>query len=132
MPQHLFRAMKSCPADGLPEVGCSARELGVRPGRDIPVTGGIVRPSTGGMSVVTNDPSDLPAHRKPPSLLGSGKDPVFKISDIHIPSTLRVVSNASAQSNNHFVIEPARCCLFRVYTAHLASTRDNWQIAIPI
>jgi hypothetical protein len=67
----LIRAMR-CEADGLPQVGRSARTLGVRvegPFRDIPVSAGnTVRPGTGGMSVVFDDPNGLPRERLPRSL----------------------------------------------------------------
>ena len=51
---NLFRGMRAAP-DGLPEIGDTAKTLGVRPNTDLPVVDGIVEPHTGGMSVNTTD-----------------------------------------------------------------------------
>ena len=50
---NLFRGMRAAP-DGLPEIGDTAKTLGVRPNTDLPVVDGIVEPHTGGMSVNTS------------------------------------------------------------------------------
>src|SRR5689334_6971009 len=75
----VYRAMREA-TNGELEVGPSARTLGVRPNVDIPVTQGLVRPATGGLSVAPFDPANLPAHRRPPGLGGNGKDPVWSIA----------------------------------------------------
>jgi len=81
--------------DGLPMIGESGRYLGARPdlpGRprdgDIPITDGMVRPGTGGMSVsppVTN----LPLHRRPRRYGGRSKDSVFVLDTDKLPEELR-------------------------------------------
>jgi len=67
----MFRAMKA-EADGLPKVGRSSRELGVRidgPIRDLPVgEDGMVEPETGGLSVALDAAQNLPKPRLPRSL----------------------------------------------------------------
>jgi hypothetical protein len=76
----MFRAMKA-EQDGLPKVGRSSRELGIRidcPIREIPVgEDGIVEPETGSMSVALDAAQNLPKPRLPRSLGGEGRDPVF-------------------------------------------------------
>jgi hypothetical protein len=67
----MFRAMKAEP-DGLPKVGRSSRELGIRidgPIRDLRVgEDGTVEPGTGGMSVALDAARNLPKPRLPRSL----------------------------------------------------------------
>ena len=79
-----FRAMRAEP-DGLPKVGRSSRELGVRiegPIRDLPVgEDGMVEPETGGMSVALDAAQNLPKPRLPRSLGGEGRDSVFAAKD---------------------------------------------------
>src|SRR5258708_37068537 len=78
--QSMFRAMKT-EADGMPKIGRSGRELGVRivgPRCDLPVgRDGTVEPGTGGMSVALDAALNLPRHRLPKPLGGEGRDPVF-------------------------------------------------------
>jgi hypothetical protein len=90
--QPMFRAMKA-ETDGLPKVGPSSRELGVRtagPTRDIPVKeDGTVEPGTGGMSVALDAARNLPKPRLPRSLGGEGRAPVFTMP--HGPSSADLV-----------------------------------------
>jgi hypothetical protein len=66
--------------DGYPEVGPTARTLGVRPGIDVLVDeAGQVQSGFGGVSVAPDSPAGLPAHRRPPGLGGTGKDPVDRV-----------------------------------------------------
>ena len=87
----MFRAMRA-EADGLPKVGRSGRELGVRidgPTRDLAVgQDGTVEPGTGGMSVALDDAQNLPKPRLPRSLGGEGRDPVFTMLAAEVPRTL--------------------------------------------
>lgn len=73
----IFRAMRA-EADGLPKVGRSGRELGVRtdgPNRDLAVGGdGTVEPGNGGMSVALDAALNLPKPRLPKSLGGEGRE----------------------------------------------------------
>jgi hypothetical protein len=78
----MYRAMRAA-ADGLPEAGATARTLGARPGpgpgTDISVIGGRVQPGPHGMSVTMDDPTLLPKVRKPRSMGGDGRDPLFRM-----------------------------------------------------
>lgn len=111
-------------ADNLPVLGQSARELGARPGKDIPVDDqGNVNPLTGGMSVTADAVVYLPAHRRPSAFNGTGKDPVFSIRAEQIPDSL---TPRQFGSPHHYLIEPCKCCTFTEYQLNLHSTRPSW------
>jgi len=130
----IFRAMKVA-ADGMPEVGPSARTLGVRRGdqtpRDVPVAvpDEAVPPQSGGMSVAPDNPANLPKNRRPPAYGGSGKDPVWVIDTDDLPAVLEFRQDAPT----HGLVEPAtnRVLTLAEYEAALASTRDKWQLVPP-
>jgi RHS repeat-associated protein len=117
----LFRGMKET-AEGLPEVGDTARTLGVRPGLDIPVEGGIVKPGTGGMSVAPDTPMNLPSHRRPPGFGGTGKDPVWQIGEADLGPNLRF----RPDSPTHGVIEPAVEMSMDVFRKALSDLQGIW------
>jgi hypothetical protein len=99
----LFRAMKY-DENNLPQLGQSARELGVRPNVDIPIDAqGYIHPQTGGMSFTVDDVMYLPAHRRPFDFNGTGKDPVFSINKEQLPKTLMAKQQDSL---HHYLIEP--------------------------
>ena len=122
-----YRAMRQAP-DGPPEVGRSARTLGVRvmgPHADMPVfAGGMVRPATGGMSVVFGGALNLPKFRRPRSLGGEGRDPVFAIHTALIPNPLVV----RADQYPHALVEPQEECLLQQYESALHGTRSLWRL----
>ena len=100
----LYRAMRK---DGeTPEVG--PNQLGVRTkGTKIDLTpdvDGTVQPDTGGMSVIPDDPNDLPYHRRPISLEGSSTWPVWVISSPDIVSPLAI----RPTDPKHWLIAPSR------------------------
>ena len=82
-------------ADGKPEVGPSARTLGVRPG-DLAPHNDVeairptdpVGPGQGGLSVAPYDPLGLPRARRPIQLGGVGRDPVWVLDLIALPPRL--------------------------------------------
>jgi hypothetical protein len=118
-----FRAMKS-DNNNFPQLGQSARELGVRPNKDIPIDAqGYVHPQTGGMSVTVDNVMYLPAHRRPPNFNGTGKDPVFSINKEQLPKTLKARQQGSL---HHHLIEPSDIYTFTQYESNLYSTRPNW------
>ncbi len=123
----MFRAMTRA-VDGLPSVGRSARELGVRvagPFRDIPSRpDGTVLPGTGGMSVALGAPANLPKHRRPKPLGGEGRDPVFTISSARLPRSLSV----RASPYPHAFVEPSQPCGLTDFEAAIASTRQSWRL----
>src|SRR5688500_2537555 len=94
--------------DGWPKAGRSARELGVRIDghADIAVSdAGEVRPRTGGMSVALDDYRHLPVHRLPPPL-GSGRDPVYRLTTVHLSARLTL----RADGHQHGLVEPSVIC----------------------
>lgn len=122
----IYRAMKARP-DDRPVVERSARALGVRPGRDIPVSGdGLVAPRTGGMSAVAGSPRELPAHRRPAEYDGVGRDPVFALPTDASYDGLAIRADKGPR-HPHRAVEPESACQLEVYEAALALTRDAWR-----
>ena len=118
--EHLYsRAMRG--AAGRPEVGPSARTLGVRPGIDVEVIEGAVAPGGGGLSVAPGSPELPPTHRRPIDL-GSGRDPVWSIAHAAIGPDL-VCRRDSA---SHALVEPARRMKLGEYQAAIAATAPSW------
>ena len=110
-------------ADGTPETGPSARTLGVREGTDIPVDeNGLVKPNTGGMSVAPDTPTNLPAHRRPPSHGGTGKDPVYGTNTDQLGPDLQFRQD----SPTHGVVEPAREMPVEDFQKALGDTASDW------
>ena len=126
--QPMFRAMKA-EADGLPKVGRSGRELGVRtagPTRDLPLSqDGMVEPGTGGMSVALDAARNLPKPRLPRSLGGEGRDPVFRMFTDYVPRTLLL----RLDRYPHALIEPGRRCPLPDFESALTGTRSLWSKA---
>lgn len=123
MPRLYYRSMKS-DLDRLPQIGESARELGVRPDRDIPVNSrGVVGPMTGGMSITADDPMKLPPHRRPASYDGTGRDPVFEIHGDSFGGSLSLRQDGPP---GHCLVEPLSFCRFEDYQAAIHTTRPFW------
>lgn len=118
-----------------PEVGDSARSLGVRVPGDIAAPGGQVRPGTGGMSVA---PSwrDLPPHRIPkrlahlvPDAAGRGDLACWCSGDgPFLDSPLTALLHLRSDRSNHGLVEPSGTMTLEAYRAALASTRESWRI----
>lgn len=124
----IFRAM-AVDADGRPQVGPSARKLGVRgleAGRnaDVPVADptDVVTPGSGGMSVAPHSATNLPPLRRPATLGGSGRDPVWVLETDDLETDLRFRQD----SGTHGLIEPATDMTRDEYEAALARTREKW------
>lgn len=125
----LYRAMRTAP-DGTPEVGPTARTLGVRPGdraphNDVPAVGSAdaVLPGFGGMSVAPDDPANLPRNRRPTALGGTGNDPVWEIDDADLGPDLRF----NQDRPTHGAVEPSRVMTLSEYEAALAATAGKWR-----
>ncbi len=122
----LYRTMRPNVLGSFPMLGESARTLGVRPGpgsnTDIPVTGGLVFPITGGMSVAPDTPMNLIDFRKPKDLGGKSNDPLWSIKVSELPVGLRFRQDSSS----HGVIEPAAPMPYKLYKALLESTMSSW------
>lgn len=129
----MFRAMRKAP-DNLPEAGRSARTLGVRvappaavpedpPKFDVyPDANGDVDPRRG-MSVALDDPRGLPKHRRPASMGGEGRDPVFSLLASQLGPGLKVYEDDAP----HAVVEPAQRMSLVKYETALTATRPSWR-----
>ena len=116
--------------DNLPTVGPSARALGVRPGGsvtpDVLATDptDMVLLGQGGMSVAPDDPHHLERHRRPASLGGTGRDPVWYIETEDLEPDLYFRQDRPT----HGVIEPKRGMTLQEYQDALARTRSQWKL----
>jgi hypothetical protein len=125
----LYRSMIEA-ADGLPQVGPSARMLGVRPGNaptpDVPAVHpqDILIPGQGGLSVAPDDPMWLARHRRPASLGGLGQDPVWVLELDDLVPHLRF----SQDSPTHGVTEPKAPMPFQDYLKALAALRARFRL----
>ena len=123
IPHLYYRSMKPDP-DRLPQISESARELGVRPHRDIPVNSrGVVAPMSGGMSITADDPMKLPPHRRPASDDGTGRDPIFEIQGDFFGGSLSLRQDGPP---GHCLVEPLSFCLCEDYQAAIHTTRPFW------
>jgi hypothetical protein len=122
----LFRGMKEN-AQGLPQIGESSRSLGVRPRIDVQAIdpGDLVQPGQGGMSVSPDDPQSLPYFRRPLALGGTGKDPVWRITDAQLGPDLRYRPDPA--SPGHGFVEASRSMTLSEYQRALAQTQRLWQ-----
>ncbi|MBU6187524.1 MAG: hypothetical protein KGQ16_14290 [Cyanobacteria bacterium REEB444] len=133
--------------NGKPEIGRSARLLGVRPNIDINIeqvpTGWLDEQSyllpepqrklhgdlvsvairdTKGMSVSLSI-EGLPAFRKPTKFGGNGKDPLWQIDDRMITGDLQAVQD----SPTHVSIMPRVTMALEKYESTLANTQQYWE-----
>jgi hypothetical protein len=122
----LFRAMKE-DSSGLPQLGASARTLGVRPGIDVlaNLPSDIVNLGQGGLSVSPDDPMNLPVYRRPVAFQGTGKDPVWMIDEAHLGNDL--VYRVDPRTAGHGFIEPAQSMTLDEYQQALEQTQRLWR-----
>jgi hypothetical protein len=113
--------MREDPGGG-PLVGPTARTLGVRPGYDIPIVGGLVSPGTGGLSVAPDRPENLPEHRRSPQFGGTGKDPVWEIDVDFLGGDVVFRQDKPA----HGLFEPAREMSIDEFQRALADLAPRW------
>lgn len=124
----VYRGMTA--AGNAPALGESARKLGVRPGTDITVEEGKVKPASGkkkeGMSTSPDSPKNLPAHRRPPEWGGTGKDPVWETTDASLTNDkIRWVQDSST----HGTVEPTKEMPYAEYKTALEGTQGSWSKA---
>jgi hypothetical protein len=122
------RAMRE-DSDGRPEIGSSARTLGVRPdglfGGIVATKGGLVFPGTGGMSVSPWPHENIVHHRRPEEFGGTGKDPVWVMDTDDLPEKLRYQPDPD-KPDVHGFIAPTRWMSLSEYQRTLHGTRDLW------
>lgn len=125
----LYRSMREAP-DGHPVVGPGGRLLGVRPGSDptpdVPAVhlSDTVLPGQGGMSVAPDSPRDLPRHRRPAALGGTGRDPVWYIETADLGPDLEFRQDRPG----HGLIEVKHPLTLQEFQDALAGTRPRWQL----
>ncbi len=124
----IYRAMAP-DNDGLPQVGRSARQLGVRPLGRMPhndvsaaASDDAVNPGEG-MSAAPHDPANLPRNRRPPQANGgTGKDPVWEIDTDDLGPNLQYVQDRPT----HGVVGPSPPMTLADLEQALAATRARW------
>lgn len=111
----------------MPQLGASARCLGVRPGIDVPATmpHDMVQTGQGGLSVSPDDPMNLPVYRRPAPFQGTGKDPVWMIEDAKLGSDL--IYRVDPRKAGHGFIEPALPMMLHEYQNALKATQTWWR-----
>jgi hypothetical protein len=85
----------------------------------------MVHPTTGGMSVSPDSPLNLPPHRRPPEFGGSGRDPVWRLTERDLPDGLGYRPDPANPSGHGFV-EPSRSMPLTEYQRLVESTRPTW------
>lgn len=121
----LFRGMKR---DGeMPLVGGGARGLDIRRGCDIAALNDddLVGPGLGGLSTAPDEPRLLQRHRRPESLGGTGRDPVWSIQREHLsPHGLA----SRRDSPQHELVEAAEEVELRDLIKRIHGTAANWSL----
>jgi hypothetical protein len=122
----LFRGMRE-DASSLPEIGASSRCLGVRPGFDVPATlpGDVVPAGQGGMSVSPDDLMSLPYFRRPASLGGTSRDPVWHLRETDLGPDLQYRPDPTHAG--HGFLEPSRSMTLAECQQPLAQTQPLWR-----
>jgi hypothetical protein len=121
----IYRAM-TADSDGLPQVGRSARQLGIRPLDQLPhndvsaaTPDDSVNPGEG-MSAAPQDPANLPRNRRPPQVNGgTGKDPVWEIDTDDLGPNLQYVQDKPT----HGVVSPQQPITLAEFERVLAATQ---------
>jgi hypothetical protein len=124
----LFRAMKEDTARQ-PQLGGSARTLGIRLGRDVSALSAsdLVHSGQGGMSVSPDDPLHLPLYRRPPEFGGTGTDPVWFLDVADLGPQL--CYRPDPKNSGHGFIEPAYPMTADEYRQALEATQPLWRLA---
>ena len=120
-----YRSMTAAP-DGLPTVGPSARQLGLR--RDVDVTCDIADVVlAGGLSVAPETPWNLPPHRRPRRLgrasTGPDRDVVFEIGDGDLT---RAQLATTRDAVDHALVRGDAACQFDELVRRIERTRPSW------
>jgi hypothetical protein len=79
------------------------------------------------MSVSPWPPQNLPRHRRPPEIGGTGKDQVFVLETDELPAELEYRPDLT-KPETHGFIAPAYTMLFTHYQLAIHSTRELWRL----
>jgi RHS repeat-associated protein len=122
-------------ADGMPELGASARTLGARPGTDVhPDADGNVHPlgtdgRPHGMSAA-GSVEGTPDFRRGPEYGGTARpnqaDPVWSMNTNDLPEGLSYHPDNPNALGGHGVVAPNRTMPFDDYQARIQSTQGSW------
>jgi hypothetical protein len=116
----LYRSMPVA-EDGFPVTDW--RGVGIREDHDIFIDEERdVHPGSGGMSVFV-DPMAAPPFRRPPSLGGDSKHPMWSISSDDLGEDLEFVQDGGSK---HGAVEPITTMSLTSYLDALAETREGW------
>jgi len=102
--------------------------LSVRPGVDVHATADDdeVAPDGGGLSCVPDDPRLLAIHRRPESLGGTSKHPVWSLDRGSLPAR-RLTSRAD--SRTHETILPIESITLSDFQRRLRATAIDWKVS---
>ena len=87
---------------------------------------GMVKPESGGMSVVPS-PEDLVDIRRPPAYGGRGKDPLWSINTNTLGPKLKYVPDIP-EGATHGTIQPAYPMTYNEYQNALGDTQPFWRL----
>ena len=123
-------------ADELPQVGRTARSLGVRLNEDIsPDENGRVNPGQGGMSVSPGSIWNVPSHRRPRGMArgstGPANDRIYEVYEEAIVERRLLLRPDPKAPTRHAFVEPATQMPFEAYELELVSTRPAWRQVWP-
>lgn len=101
--------------------------LVIRPGVDVETLDcdEEVSPEGGGLSTAPGNPLLLPVYRRPLSLGGTSKHPVWSIPRGHLPP-YRLTSRTD--STTHETVLPAEAMTLKNFESHLHDTVQDWRL----
>lgn len=106
---------------------CGAGGLWIRPGHDVAAEKpeALVQPDEGGMSVTPDDPMLMPQSRRPRSLGGTGRKPVWSMATSSLPQySLR----CRADRVDHALVEVAAVMTLGEFEATVCRTAHDWNL----
>lgn len=107
---------------------CGPGGLHVRPDKDVAAVepGDLIRPLGGGMSVTPDDPMLMPQSRKPRSLGGTSRKPVWSLK---VPILDEYDLACRRDRSDHALVEVARTMTLQEAQDQLCQTATNWELA---
>ena len=132
----VFRGMLSG-HDGKPQLGRSAKCLGVRVPADIkPDASNDVHPGTGGMSVSPDSSLNVPNHRRPKAMGHGSTGPddlrLYAIAKVRVSIEDLTLRPDPKRATKHAFVEPSQVMPLTLYEDALGSTRDDWRQIWPM